>query len=90
MGRQGRKSKKAADLEKAEAIEAEAAALRARFAEVLRDNLSPEGVVAIAESIIDRDAIKSADVRREVEWFRDFLAEMVGGEYPIIVKKLGL
>ena len=47
--------------------------------DVLRDNLSPEAVAAIAACLTP--AIGKRDkVAREVTWFREFLIEMLGAD----------
>ena len=58
--------------------------------DALRDNLSPEAVVAIAAHL-GSVTTNDASVNREAAWFREFLVEMIGvTEFDRIGDELGL
>ena len=57
--------------------------------DVLRDNLSPEAVAAIAAQL-DARKVKDDQVAREVEWFRRLLVGMVKGTFRQLCDELGI
>jgi len=61
------------------------------LADVLKDNLSPEGVAVIARHL-EPAANVHPDTDREVAWFRSVLVELLGGEKALdrTCKELGL
>ena len=60
------------------------------LADAMRDNFSPEAVVAIA-SLLQLAATNDDNVARQVTWFREMLTEMIGkDEFNRISEEMGL
>ena len=58
--------------------------------DALRDNLSPQAVAAIA-ACLQPARVRSRNVQRQVDWFRDRLIEMLGeGEFDRLMDEVGL
>ncbi len=58
--------------------------------EVMRDNLSPQAVAAIAAHLHGLVSTKDAKVNREVAWFTEQLLEMLGEQYNALCEEIGL
>jgi len=58
--------------------------------DVLRDNLSPQAVAAIAAHLHGVAKTKDEKVNREVAWFAEQLLAMVGDQYNALCEDLGL
>jgi hypothetical protein len=60
------------------------------LAEALRENLSPEGVAAIAAHLQALHPSKNKSADRQVVWFHDFLVGLLGDdEYNRLCDELG-
>ena len=63
------------------------------LSEMLKDNLSPEAVAAIAADVVARPTeAPNASVNRELNWFTDCLVNLVGGDeaFNRLCEELGL
>ena len=61
-----------------------------RLDDAIRDNLSPEAVVAIAAHI-RAASCKTASVNKEMQWFANHLVNLIGIEnYNPIIEEIGL
>jgi len=58
--------------------------------EVLRDNLSPQAIAAIAAHLHGIVKTKDEKVNREVAWFTEQLLEMLGDQYNALCEEVGL
>jgi hypothetical protein len=66
------------------------------FENVIRDNLSPEGIVAIVAFLQVAGNYRNGTPENEraidqVNWFRDTLLEIIGvGEFNMLINEIGL
>jgi len=58
--------------------------------EVMRDNLSPQAVAAIAAHLHGLVNTKDEKVNAEVAWFTEQLLEMLGDQYNALCEEIGL
>jgi len=58
--------------------------------EVMRDNLSPQAVAAIAAHLHGLVNTKDEKVNGEVVWFAEQLLEMLGDQYNALCEEIGL
>jgi len=58
--------------------------------EVMRDNLSPQAVAAIAAHLHGIVKTKDEKVNREVAWFTAQLLDMLGEQYNALCEEIGL
>ena len=58
--------------------------------EVMRDNLSPQAVAAIAAHLHGIVKTKNEKINDEVAWFTEQLLEMLGDRYNALCEEIGL